>query len=68
MWPTILRVETPGLLVPRISAFDFAVTSFLILMSSEGKGEMACECLLNLSEVKGFFKGLQHRLIITTIC
>lgn len=67
MWPTVLRVGTPGLLVPWISAFDFAVISFIILMSSEGKGEMACEYHLNPSKVKGFFKGLQHPLIITTI-
>lgn len=65
--PTVLRVGTPGLLVPWISAFDFAVISFIILMSSEGKGEMACEYHLNPSKVKGFFKGLQHPLIITTV-
>lgn len=53
-WPTVLRVWTAGLLVPWLSAFDFDVISFLFLISSGGKGEMAYEYILNLSEAKGY--------------
>lgn len=53
-WPTVLRVWTAGLLVPWLSSFDFNVIFFLILISSEGKGEIAYEYILNLSEAKGY--------------
>lgn len=63
LWPTILRVRTPGLLVPWLSEFDFTVISLLILVSSEGNGEMADEYIFHLSEGCLLTKPLDNDLL-----